>query len=377
MEDVISETGKGTTMVDFTLLPGDPDFPTSSKRDLLPEDHWLRTERYIDADRMYRQREDVQPAIFAFSQAGGKFPLAFDRDNPEHYFVQKVERFTIDKVLRGGWEVTPKEKLQGWVDFPVVWSTADLCSAVSAYTDIHHEKGAGKKYDYHFSFFIKGLQPDWPCILTTIFPRGLFPSKENEGFEQKLLGLSPWEKMVKAKERELFLEMDSATMEEITFAIDRLLFMDSELDGAIHQIMYDFDPVQFGWGKELSEKFYPRKAFREKLVQAWESLGNRDERYGREHRNWSDFDMLLRDSYQHLFRLVKKGDLNEDGWREADDLIQKALCNEPYPKSGPAFSQVMKIHSSRSLLSVLEEFWTGTDSIELNRLAHRLRFLRG
>lgn len=364
-------------MVDFTLLPGDPDFPTSNKRDLLPEDHWLRTERYIDADRRFRLREEVQPAIFAFSRAGGKFPIIFDRDNPEHYFVQKLERVRVENVLRGGWEVTAKEKRQGWVELPVVWSTAELWSAVSAYTDIHHEKGFGKKYDSHFSFLIKGIQPDWPCILTTLYPRGLFPSKENEGYEQKLLGISPWEKMVKAKERELFREMDSASKEELAFAIDRLLFMDMELDGVMHLLTYDFyNPEQFGWGKELSEKFYPGEAFRTKLVEAWESLGDRDERYGRGDRNWSDFDMLLRDSYQQLFRLVRKGDLTEDGWKAADDLIQKALCNEPFPKSGPAFIQVMEIHSSRSLLSVLEGFWAGTDSIELNRLAHGLRFLR-
>lgn len=371
-------------MVDFRLIPGDPDFPTSNKRDLLPKDHWLRTERYIDADRspLGRHKENVQDAIFAFSQAGGKFPASFDWENPEHYFIQGTQRIRTQEATGGGWRTSAKEKHQGWLEVPVVWSTNALWSAVSAYTDIHHEKGAGKKYDYFFSFFIKGLEPEWPCILTICTPRGRFPtSKENPrySYELRLLGLSPWEKFIKEKERELFRATSTRDMAELRFVLDRLLFMDSELEGVMHQMACGWDPMDYGdlKGWQLVEKFYPEKAFREKLVRAWNSIDDQDERYGRSRGTWSDFEILLRDSYRDLMHLVETGVLDElTTWKEADDLLQKALCNEPYPQSGPINSLVMNIPSCRSLLHVLTEFWAGADIARVSRLAHNLRFTR-
>lgn len=350
---------------DFRLIPGNPNPPPRNKKELLPEGHWLRTGRYVDGDSSHlgRRKETVQEAIFAFRKTGRKFPDQFDWDNPEHYFIQRMEQRHINDALSGGFETSAKEKHQGWFELPIVWPTASLEDAVSAYTNVHHERGAGKKYDEFFSFGIKVVAPDWPCILTLHAPRGSFPAipRSKYAYDLKIHGLSPWEKKLKEMECELFRDLGNS--EKSKHDLGRLLFADRELYGFLYQFQWGWDPVHW----ESLSKVCPSGESRRLLVKALREIGDK---YDRASRKWSSFDHLLNHSYMELVAKVEQGLLEEKtSWVEADDLLQNALCGKAYSKSGTIYSMVSGIPPCRSLLELMKVYWEDFEVSRLNEIA--------
>lgn len=323
--------------------------------------NWLETGRFVDGEKTFlgRRRETVQEAILAFAATGMDFPENPDSRNQDHYFVAKTVEVFAHELDGTDIQRDPKTKLPVRAQAPLAWWIGDLAEAIGRYTNYNKKTGAGRRYDEDFSFLIKILKPEWPCITSRCGLRGSFKAPPNTSayfYRKEIHGLSPWEKALKKEEIEFFRRCGEMKHVKIREKLGRLFFLDPELS-VIHHLEYH-DPY-------IEALALDPKA-REALVDAWNDF---DDRYDR--REPSYFDLLLDHSYSELAHAVTENVMERRVWEQADDLLQRALQNQPYDQSH-ALPIFRKMKFCNGLLELLKAYWDGTRKERLKELGQEI-----